>query len=134
MPARYGLSELILRVSDVPRSVAFYRDVVGLRLESHPGPDWAWFWSGTEGELPRLGMTSKPLSYGAAHCGGAQHFAIAVPRAGIPAEKRRLEEMGIEVEGPITFRSWQADSIYFSDPDQHRVEFCGFEHLNGRGT
>ena len=134
MPPRYGLSEIILKVSDVPRSVAFYRDVVGLLLESHPAPDWAWFWSGAEGKLPRLGMTSKPLSYGAAHCGGAQHFAIAVPRSGIAAEKRRLEQLGVEVEGPITFKGWQADSIYFSDPDQHRVEFCGFEHLNGRDT
>jgi len=134
MPARYGLSELILRVADVPRSVAFYRDVVGLALETHPASDWAWFWSGDPGKLPRLGLTSKPLSYGAAHCGGPQHFAIAVPRRAIPAEKRRLESLGLAVEGPIHFRSWNADSIYFSDPDDHRVEFCGFEHLNERGT
>ena len=131
---RFGLSELILRVADVPRSVAFYRDVVGLRLERDPAPEWAWFWSGPVGELPRLGLTSKPLSFGAAHTGGPAHFAIAVPRTAIPAEKARLESIGIEVEGPITFEFWKADSIYFSDPDTHRVEFCGFEHLNSRGT
>lgn len=129
---RFGLSELILRVADVPRSVAFYRDVVGLALERAPAPEWAWFWAGQEGELPRLGLTSKPLSFGAAHTGGPAHFAIAVPRTAIPAEKARLESLGIEVEGPITFEFWKADSIYFSDPDTNRVEFCGFEHLNGR--
>ena len=128
--ARRGLSELILRVSDVSRSVAFYRDVVGLALEKQDSPEWAWLWTGVPGELPRLGLTSRPLSYGAAHCGGPAHFAIAVPRAAIPAEKSRLESMGIEVEGPVTFGAWSADSIYFSDPDQHRVELCGFEHLN----
>lgn len=127
---RFGLSELILRVGDVPRSVAFYRDVVGLALERQPGGEWAWFWSGAAGELPRLGLTSRPLSFGAAHCGGPAHFAIAVPRAAIPAEKARLESLGIEVEGPITFEFWQADSIYFSDPDAHRVELCGFAHFN----
>jgi len=127
---RHGLSELILRVRDVPRSVAFYRDVVGLSLEHDPSADWAWFWTGAAGERPRLGLTSKPLSYGAAHCGGPAHFAIAVARASIPAEKARLESLGVAVEGPVSFEAWHADSIYFSDPDDHRVELCGFESLN----
>lgn len=130
---RHGLSELILRVGDVERSVAFYRDVVGIALERMPSPSWAWFWSGEPGRLPRLGLTSKPLSFGAAHCGGPAHFAIAVPRRAIPAEKARLEALGVAVEGPVTFEFWAADSIYFSDPDQHRVELCGFEHLDGPG-
>lgn len=73
--ARFGLSELILRVADVSRSVAFYRDVV-------------------------------------------------------PREKARLESLGVEVEGPITFESWRAESIYFSDPDAHRVELCGFKSFD----
>jgi catechol 2,3-dioxygenase-like lactoylglutathione lyase family enzyme len=127
---RHGLSELILRVQDVARAVEFYRDVVGLAVERAPSPTWAWLWTGTPGTLPRLGLTSQPLSYGAAHCGGPAHFAIAVPRASIAAEKSRLESMGVAVEGPVTFESWRADSIYFSDPDDNRVEFCGFEDLN----
>lgn len=125
---RLGLSELVLRVSDVPRSVAFYRDVVGLAVEREDSPSWAWIWTGAPGQ--RLGLTSKPLSFGAAHCGGPAHFAIAVARRAIPREKARLESLGIEVEGPVTFERWGADSIYFSDPDDHRVELCGFEHLN----
>ena len=130
MPPRFGLSELILRVRDVSRSVAFYRDVVGLEVERVPSPEWAWLWSGSPGSLPRLGLTSRPLSFGAAHTGGPAHFAIAIRRADIPAEKVRLESVGVAVEGPITFDFWAADSIYFSDPDDHRVELCGFEHLN----
>ena len=127
---RHGLSELILRVRDVARAVAFYRDVVGLAVEREPSPTWAWLWTGPPGRRPRLGLTSQPLSYGAAHCGGPAHFAIAVARAVIPAEKTRLEAMGVAVEGPVTFDFWRADSIYISDPDANRVEFCGFEHLD----
>lgn len=134
MPAlpRFGLSELILRVEDVPRAVAFYRDVVGLSVERQDSETWAWLWSGASGELPRLGLTSRPLSFGAAHTGGPAHFAIAVAREAIPVEKARLEGLGVAVEGPVTFESWRADSIYFDDLDRNRVELCGFEHLNGR--
>jgi putative redox protein len=127
---RHGLSELILRVADVARSIRFYRDVVGLALERQDSPEWAWFWSGPAGTLPRIGLTSKPLSFGAAHTGGPAHFAVAVPRSAIPAEKARLEELGIAVEGPVTFAGWQADSIYFDDPDRNRVELCGFARLD----
>jgi catechol 2,3-dioxygenase-like lactoylglutathione lyase family enzyme len=127
---RHGISELILRVADVPRSVAFYRDIVGLAPETPPSDTWAWFWSGPEGTLPRLGLTSRPLSFGAAHCGGPAHFAIGVARSAIAAEKDRLVSLGLEVEGPIHFEFWKADSIYFSDPDANRVELCGFESLN----
>ena len=130
MHSRHGLSELILRVRDVPRALAFYRDVVGLAVEEVSSETWAWLWTGAPGRLPRLGLTSRPLSFGAAHCGGPAHFAIGIARTAIPEEKARLEALGIEVEGPITFESWSADSIYFSDPDGNRVEFCGFEHLN----
>lgn len=130
---RHGLSELILRVGDVPRAVAFYRDVVGLAVERVPSPSWAWLWTGAPETLPRLGLTSQPLSFGAAHCGGPAHFAIGIARADIPAEKARLEALGVAVEGPVTFENWQADSIYFSDPDDNRVELCGFEHLNAAG-
>jgi catechol 2,3-dioxygenase-like lactoylglutathione lyase family enzyme len=132
MSPRFGLSELVLRVRDVPRAVAFYLDVVGLQVERTPSSDWAWLWTGSPGALPRLGLTSRPLSFGAAHTGGPAHFAIGVAREAIPLEKARLESLGIEVEGPITFDDWRADSIYFSDPDDNRVELCGFEHLNGR--
>lgn len=117
-------------MADVARSIAFYRDIVGITLERQDSPEWAWFWTGNAGTLPRLGLTSRPLSFGAAHCGGPAHFAFAVPRASIPGEQARLQALGIEVEGPITFEFWKADSIYFSDPDGHRAELCGFEHLN----
>lgn len=133
-PDRFGLSEIVLRVRDVPRAARFYRDVVGLRPDTEPSETWAWLWTGSSGASPRLGLTSRPLSFGAAHCDGKVHFAIAVARERIPDEKSRLEARGLSVEGPVTFETWRADSIYFSDPDDHRVELCGFEYLNGRSV
>jgi catechol 2,3-dioxygenase len=134
IPRRQGLSELILRVSDLDRSLLFYCEILGLELEKRDSPSWAWLWTGAPGASPRLGLTSRPLSYGATHCGGPSHFAIAVARTAIPAEKARLESLGFEVEGPVHFESWMADSIYLSDPDDHRVELCGFEHWEGASS
>ena len=56
-----------------------------------------------------VGRTRRPLSFGAAHCGGPAHFAIAVPRRAIPREKSRLESLGVEVEGPV-YESWPPPS------------------------
>ena len=74
----------------------------------------------------RLGITTGPLSFGAAHVRGPLHFAFGTERARIPALKSALESRGLAVEGPVEFSFWNALSIYFSDPDGNRVEFCGF--------
>jgi catechol 2,3-dioxygenase-like lactoylglutathione lyase family enzyme len=121
-----GISEVILVVKDVARSVAFYRDVVGLLPERIGSPKFAWFWAGSAGWSQRIGITTGPLSYGAAHCGGPQHFAFGTSKARIPELKAALEREGLEVEGPVEFPAWDAHSIYFSDPDGNRIEFCGF--------
>ena len=121
-----GISEIILVVSDVARSVAFYRDVVGLLPDDLGSPKFAWFWAGPEGASQRIGITAGPLSYGAAHVKGSQHFAFGTERSRIPGLKKALEAQGLTVEGPVEFKFWDALSIYFSDPDGNRVEFCGF--------
>jgi catechol 2,3-dioxygenase-like lactoylglutathione lyase family enzyme len=120
-----GISEIILVVADVARSAAFYRDVVGLPVDKL-GEKFAWFWAGPPGKSQRIGITAGPLSFGAAHVKGPQHFAFGTERARIPELKKALEAQGLPVEGPVEFQFWNALSIYFSDPDGNRVEFCGF--------
>jgi lactoylglutathione lyase len=122
----HGISEVILVVQDVARSLAFYRDVVGLAVESDGNQRFAWCWAGPPGKQQRVGITTGPLSFGASHVKGPQHFAFGVENARIDELKRALERHGLEVEGPVDFPFWSARSIYFSDPDGNRVEFCGF--------
>jgi catechol 2,3-dioxygenase-like lactoylglutathione lyase family enzyme len=121
-----GISEIILVVADVARSFAFYRDVVGLAVDNDGNRKFAWLWAGIPGRQQRLGITTRPLSFGAAHVKGPQHFAFGVENARIDELKAALERHGLEVEGPVDFPFWGARSIYFSDPDGNRVEFCGF--------
>ncbi len=127
----WGISEVILVVQDVARSLAFYRDVVGLRVDNEGNGTFAWLWAGSPGEQQRIGITAGPLSFGAAHVKGPQHFAFGTENARIDELKSALERQGIEVEGPVEFRFWNARSIYFSDPDGNRVEFCGFSSEKG---
>jgi len=122
-----GISELILVVKDVEAVFAFYRDVVGLPVDDDSNATFKWLWAGAPGRAQRIGITAGPLSFGAAHCGGPQHFAFGVERARISELKSRLEAHGLDVEGPVEFRFWNAEAIYFSDPAGNRVEFCGFE-------
>ena len=63
---------------------------------------------------------------GIARVDDRQHFAFGTERARIPELKKALEAQGLEVEGPVEFKFWDALSIYFSDPDGNRLEFCGF--------
>jgi len=121
-----GISEVILVVQDVQRSLAFYRDVVGLAVEDDSNAKFVWFWAGRPGAQQRIGITAGPLSFGAAHVRGPQHFAFGTDNSRIDELKAALEGQGLQVEGPIEFRFWRARSIYFSDPDGNRVEFCGF--------
>jgi len=122
----WGISEVILVVRDVARSLAFYRDVVGLQADDASHPNFAWLWAGLPGAQQRIGVTAGPLSFGAAHVKGPQHFAFGTENSRIDDLKAALEREGVEVEGPVEFRFWNARSIYFSDPDGNRVEFCGF--------
>lgn len=117
---------MILVVADVPRSLAFYRDVVGLEVDNDGNRKFAWLWAGAPGRRQRIGITTGPLSYGAAHVKGPQHFAFGTENSRIDGLKAALERHGLEVEGPVGFPFWGARSIYFSDPDGNRVEFCGF--------
>ena len=41
-----GQSELVLVVTNAMESIAFYRDVVGLELESLEVGNWGWPWTG----------------------------------------------------------------------------------------
>jgi catechol 2,3-dioxygenase-like lactoylglutathione lyase family enzyme len=129
-PAR-GISEVILVVADVARSLAFDRDVVGLPVDDASNPKFAWLWAGSPGMQQRIGLTLGPLSFGAEHIRGPQHFAFGTENRRIDALKTALERLGVEVEGPVEFRFWNARSIYFSDPDGNRVEFCGFSDPEG---
>jgi lactoylglutathione lyase len=121
------LFESHLTVSDLKRSVSFYRDLVGLPLALElPERDAALFWVGEAGES-LLGL----WSLGSAPLGLTLHVAFEVAMNDLLDAPKRLEAQGIT---PLSFFSVQtnepsvigwmpAASLFFRDPDGHLLEY-----------
>jgi lactoylglutathione lyase len=122
-----GLFETHLSVSDLSRSVAFYRDVVGLPLALEaPERGAAFFWIAGPGE-GLLGL----WSFGSAPIGLALHVAFRASLEDVLGAPGRLRALGVT---PLSFFATEADepsvigwmpaaAAYFRDPDGHLLEY-----------
>ncbi len=113
------LNHVALQVSDVPRSIAFYRQVCCLEQKPRPAFDFdgAWFALGDTRELHLLEGLDTPVHE---HPRGS-HFAMEV--SDFDACQAHLEAAGAEIVN-INIRPDGAKQIFIADPDQHVVEFC----------
>src|SRR5438876_600472 len=126
VPVR-GLFETHLTVSDLKRSVGFYRDVVGLPLALEASElSAAFFWIGKPGRS-MLGL----WSLGAAPIGLTLHPAVEGALDDLLDAAKPLEAQGIkplsffgaETTEPSVIGWMPAASIYFLDPDGHLLEY-----------
>jgi lactoylglutathione lyase len=122
-----GLFETHLTVSDLGRSVAFYRDIVGLPLALElPERGAAFFWIGAPGQA-MLGL----WSLGSAPMGMTLHIAFTVELPDVLAAASRLRDQGImplsffgaETAEPSVIGWMPAAAVYFRDPDGHLLEY-----------
>src|SRR4030095_9962405 len=106
-----GIHEIAFEVQDLERSIAFYRDVVGLSLLSR-GPQQAWF---------RLGAQRLPL-FAQERSGSGQHFAFLIPPERAEDARRALVAHGFPEE---TMQQDDGLSVYVRDPDGNKIELYG---------
>ena len=121
--------ETALYVDDVPRIVAFYRDVLGLRVledGSRLVPMDAG--GGTVLLVFKRGATLEGLDLPGGRipphdASGPAHLAFAVTAESLSEWEQRLAARGIGIESRVTWpRGGQ--SIYFRDPAGHSVELA----------
>jgi lactoylglutathione lyase len=126
-PAVRGLFEAHLPVADIPRAVAFYRDIVGLELAYEvPDRGAAFLWAGEPGGA-MLGL----WSLGTAPMGMLLHVAFTVgldelrsaPSALASAGVTPLSFFGEEADEPSVIGWMPAAAVYFRDPDGHMLEY-----------
>ena len=128
-PAVRRVLETALYVDDMARAVAFYRDVLGLRIMGgHDRLTPVDAGEGTVLLLFRRGATAAGVHYPGGfippHDGaGPAHIAFAIDEVTFEAWQSRLAAAGIAIE---VVNRWDRGgrSLYFRDPDGHSVEFA----------
>lgn len=123
----HGLFETHLTVSDLDRSVAFYRDVVGLPLGlTLPQRGAAFFWIGEAGKA-MLGL----WAIGSAPIALSLHVAFTTSLEDVLDASDRLRALGVtplsfhgtETTEPSVIGWMPAAAVYFRDPDGHLLEY-----------
>jgi len=123
-----GMDHIVLNVGDVERSVAFYGDVLGLRIERLAE------WRAGSVSFPSVRLSAETLidlvqyPAGATAGGGVvnlNHFCLVVADATLEPAVAQLAAKGVPVHtGPA--RRWGARgtgaSIYLHDPDGNEIE------------
>ena len=116
LPIR-GLYEVAIRVKDLPKSEAFYREILGLEVGIRDERRNMLF-------LRAGGQAGMVVLQEDKGTWPTQHFAFTVDEADIEAAAAALKKRGVAVKGPV-FHEWMpAWSVYFSDPDGHELELC----------
>jgi catechol 2,3-dioxygenase-like lactoylglutathione lyase family enzyme len=123
-PPVTGISELVLEVSDLEASRAFYRDLLGFEetLYGEGRDDRYWY---LIGDSARLGLWTPQTGIAGGRGGAHVHFAFAVSDDQIESIAERLVTAGAEIEGPIQLGPGRA--VYVTDPDGNVVEFWSQE-------
>jgi glyoxylase I family protein len=128
MAAIRGLVEVVLVVEDIDRSMAFYRDVLGLEIISPESVPVKFLRIGpATGGVPQQvvliprGMTGDQAP--AAHARVLHHIGLEVAPADYVAERERLAAAGFTIRGgehpfmPI-------EAFYLDDPDGNEIEIA----------
>jgi catechol 2,3-dioxygenase-like lactoylglutathione lyase family enzyme len=118
------LDHVVFRVRDPGKSLAFYRDVLGLKLANYNEAVQLWqlqCGTGMIDLMPMMGESALP-DLGKRH---VDHVCIGVAGKNIEAIAEYLRGKGVEVIGEPTVRNGargQGLSIYITDPDGYILE------------
>ncbi len=111
-----------LKVADLERALAFYRDVLGFQLTQRYGRQAAFLSAG--GYHHHIGLNTWESAGGSpppAGATGLYHVAILYPSRAVLADAlRRLLEAGIPLEGAADHGV--SEALYLRDPDGNGVE------------
>ena len=112
-----SLVGLTLHVSDVDRSVEFYRRLPGAAVMFHLPGRFAMLRLG-QGRLGLLADQKRP-------------FHVELEVSNLQAAAADLRGLGFEIDGP-TRRQWGAEDVRLVDPDGNLLEFAAPRPQSGK--
>jgi lactoylglutathione lyase len=123
----HDLFEVHLAVADLDRAIAFYREVVGLRV-AHIEPERhvAFLWIGSAGHamlgLWRAGAAPQKIT---SHTAFRASLAdvVAAPDVLRSAGVTPLDFNGRPIDHPVVLAWMPAAAVFFRDPDGHLLEY-----------
>ncbi len=120
------LGELALRVNDLAKMVAFYRDVVGLEVWREYA-DCVFFRiaDGVEGHPQTLVLFDRNVEVGRERS-TIDHFAFVIGLEDYDERRRQLERLGVQVR-PKEFPRFHWRSLFIADPEGNTVEFVCYD-------
>ncbi len=111
-----------LKVSDLDRAIAFYRDVLGFDLTQRYGDQVAFLSAG--GYHHHVGLNtwhSKGADPAPVRAAGLYHVAFVFPdRAALGAALQRVLDHGTPLDGAADHGV--SEAVYFRDPDGNGIE------------
>ncbi len=107
---------MAIRVRNLTRAEAFYREVLGLEVGLRD-PDRPWVFL-LAGEAGMIVLQEESGAW------PTQHFAFTVAPEDMDRAQQALGEHGVAHKEPVTHEWIPAQSLYFQDPDGHDLEFC----------
>jgi len=122
-----GLVEVVLVVEDIDRSVAFYRDTLGLVPISPPELPVKFLRIGPQGMgvpqqvvlIPRRLAAEQPL----VRTRALHHIGLEVAPEDFLSERERLTGLGFEIRGG-EHPFMPVDAFYLDDPDGNEIEIA----------
>jgi catechol 2,3-dioxygenase len=121
-PPATHIGHVHLKVSDLARAVAFYRDVLGFEVQQHFGTSAAFLSAG--GYHHHIGLNTWESAGGtppARGTTGLYHLAILFPtRLDLARALAQLLRHGIALEGAADHGV--SEALYLRDPDDNGVE------------
>jgi catechol 2,3-dioxygenase len=132
-----GVGEIVVRVADLDRSIAFYRDVLGFELLRvlHGSIAFMRVAEGVEGHTQIVGLFSRDWSASREgkiwdgcepRLSTLHHFAIEISLKDYDRVLGYLTEQGLKPNTSVhAWIGWR--SIYVSDPDENTVEFVCYD-------
>lgn len=125
MPELRAVLETSLYVKDLDRALAFYRDILGLRLMQRFDPNRGLAFQVGRSVL-LIFCAEETLKGGLFPVHGARgpgHAAFLVGIGEIEDWRKRLAESGVGIEKELTFGK-TPPSLYFRDPDGNSLEIA----------